>query len=173
MPKTTSLAPQKHIKNDPKKSAHAPVQSSDPLDLVPLSILANRCGFEADILARRGAATVNIPVEALKKLLQLAASTTSLDQETYLKLNPDLADVADLAGHFARSGYFEQRNTGWFEVDELYYKNKYKDVARAIDRGEFVSAQDHFYKTGAVELRSPNARFEKSAEAWKMILPQS
>jgi hypothetical protein len=173
MPKTKILAPQQQIKNDPKKNAYAPVQSSDLLDLVPLSILSHRCGFESDILSRRGAATVSIPVETLKKLLQLAASATSLDQETYLKLNPDLADVADLAGHFARSGYFEQRNTGWFEVDELYYKNKYKDVAKAIDQGGFASAQDHFYKTGAVELRSPNARFEKSAEAWKMVLPQS
>jgi hypothetical protein len=168
--KVTRSAQPKSLKNKPEHNVKETVSEDEPMALVPLSILAKRCGFEADVFARLGE-TLSIPAAALKMLLQLAASAAAFDEEAYLKANPDLVAVPDLAAHFVRSGYFEQRTAGWFDVDESYYNTKYKDAADAIDDGTFASAQDHFEKNGASEMRSPNSRFEQSVEAWKQILP--
>lgn len=170
MAKVTRSAQPNSLKNKLEHNDKERVSVAEPMALVPLSILAKRCGFGADVFARQGD-VVSIPAAALKMLLQLAASAAAFDDEAYLKANPDLAAVPDLTAHFVRSGYFEQRNAGWFDVDESYYKTKYKDADNAISDGIFASAQEHFDKNGAFEMRSPSSRFERSVEAWKQVLP--
>jgi len=38
--------------------------------------------------------------------------------------------------------------------NEQFYLNSYPDVRRAIERGEFLSALDHYVKCGRAEGRS-------------------
>jgi len=41
------------------------------------------------------------------------------------------------------------------DVDEDGYRREYADVARAIERGEILSARDHFLEFGYFEGRNP------------------
>lgn len=118
---------------------------------------------------------ISIPAELLKVILQAALASTEFNEAGYLAANPDVAagirlgTVPSARAHFVGYGYFEGRRGAMPAVDERWYLQTYQDVARALQSGttELRTATEHFETVGAVEGRSPSARYEAFAEIWK------
>jgi hypothetical protein len=122
------------------------------------------------------AAEVKVPLPLLKLLLQIALAQVDLNEDNYLRANPDVraaverGDVESGLMHFIGFGYFEGRTGGMAIVDEKWYLKKYPDVRAAVELGTITSADQHFHAVGAGEGRSPSAAEEDNALQWKHAL---
>jgi hypothetical protein len=122
--------------------------------------------------------SVDVPISLLKLLLQIAVAAGDFNEAGYLASNPDIEaavkqrKVDDPKMHYIRFGYFEGRKGATPPVDERWYRNKYPDVATAINSGALQSAAEHFEVQGAFEGRPPSASFEADAQEWKKAFGQ-
>ena len=88
-----------------------------------------------------------------------------LDEEWYLKTNPDIAAaitsgvIASAVDHYVSSGYYEHRMPYEIKIDENWYLAQYSDVREAVSNQLFLSANDHYYVAGFKEGRLPFAGF--------------
>jgi len=89
-------------------------------------------------------------VAVLGELVRLALMPGGLDEEWYLRENPDVAaaiargEIVSCLDHFCTHGYFEGRMPCVFDVDEPWYRQQYRDVATDIRRGVLASAREHY-----------------------------
>ena len=116
---------------------------------------------------------VTIPATLFRFLLSQAARYTKLDEEEYMRRNPDVA-IAIRQGiwttahdHYAASGYFEGRTGAGVVVSESWYLKANPDVARAVKDGEWKSAEDHYFRQGMFEWRVPNKELQDDITIWK------
>ena len=120
--------------------------------------------------------TVTIPVPLFQHLLRLALATGQINEEEYLRKNPDVAaairsgDIANAQDHFISAGYFEDRGGVGLDVSESWYVKSNPDVARAIVMGEWVSGEAHYNQRGLFEGRAPNKAAEPDLAVWKEVL---
>lgn len=102
---------------------------------------------------------IEIPEDRLRLLLTSVLSLVDVDEDWYLKTNPDVANavksgaLASARAHYQTAGFFEDRLPYRVEVDEAWYQNEYPDVKNAISRGSVDSCQDHFNRYGFREGR--------------------
>lgn len=139
--------------------------SGSKISLLPLDILAKKCGIAPGALSTDG--DITLPAKVLKLILKIAASGSRLDESSYLALNPDLGTTTNAQKHFSELGYLEGRPTDWFDVDEDYYTRKYEDVGKAVTAEIFTTAAEHFRKNGVLEFRSPRKDLEPTMNAWR------
>ncbi|WP_158746879.1 hypothetical protein [Acidisphaera sp. L21] len=137
--------------------------------IVPYKLLSAICPTAEDD-------TVTIPVDFLKQLLRLALQNATLDEETYLRRNPDVAaairtgSIGSGRDHFAQTGYFEGRGGTGFDVAESWYVRSNPDVARAIVMREWESGEMHYNERGLLEWRAPNNAAAQDLMAWERLL---
>jgi hypothetical protein len=121
-------------------------------------------------------ATIAVPKEMFKFLVQVALDSSDFNQAGYLRDNPDIAeavrdgDVADPRAHYVGFGYFEGRTGGTPNVDERWYLTTYSDVAQGVKTGKVRSANEHYNVIGGSEGRSPSADYVEVAAQWKKAL---
>lgn len=119
---------------------------------------------------------VTISAALFRFLLSAAARTAELDENTYLRRNPDVARAIRegvwLSGrdHYAASGYFENRAGSGLAVSEAWYLKTNPDVARAIGAGDWTSAEDHYLRRGMFEWRVPNRETQNDITVWKHLI---
>ncbi len=132
--------------------------------------------LEADKSSFLKGQKIEIPVELLKLLIQIALASSDFNEDSYLSANPDVARAVEVGRiesahlHYIRFGYFEGREGGGPEVDGNWYLRQYPDVAAAIKEGRVRSPQEHFHHVGAAEGRIPNPAQEDDAVQWKKAL---
>lgn len=129
--------------------------------------------IETDEAALNAAGRVTLPLELFKLLLSAIALSEEVDEAKYLAAYPDVAKaLREETGfppllHFARHGYFEGRRTFAEAFDADYYLKSNPDVARSIERGEFASAEAHYFACGRGELRAPSENAEREIAVWR------
>jgi hypothetical protein len=119
---------------------------------------------------------ITISVELFRFLLSAAARTAELDEEIYLRRNPDVA-LAIREGlwpsgrdHYAATGYFEGRAGSGLAVSETWYLKTNPDVAKAVKEGDWKSAEEHYFRQGMFEWRVPNQDAQEDITAWKHMV---
>ena len=107
-------------------------------------------------------AFVEVVETRLRAVLHVFASQIRVDEEYYLRQNPDVAEkigigeISSAKDHYISSGYFEDRFPRAIPVDEPWYLAQYADVRDAVSNGIFFSARQHFEKEGFREGRLPS-----------------
>jgi len=102
--------------------------------------------------------------------MQPILAKIKVDDEWYLTRYPDVRLAIDnhvvpnVAAHYTRHGYFENRMPYRIAVDPEWYLQQYPDVGLAIEREEFSSAQEHFEIVGFAEGRFPYPHFTLATE---------
>jgi hypothetical protein len=108
---------------------------------------------------------VAVDRDHLIQVLKPAVRRIYLDEDWYLKANPDIRQaikkgvVASAREHYVTSGYFEHRLPYEIVPEEAWYLEQYPDVAAAVKAGLFSGARDHFRSEGYREGRLPYANF--------------
>ncbi|MCB8875725.1 hypothetical protein [Acidisoma silvae] len=124
---------------------------------------------------------VTIPAALFRFLLSELSRSTKLDEEDYMRRNPDVALAirqglwSSAHDHYAMSGYFEGRTGAGAGavVSESWYLKNNPDVARAVKDGEWKSAEDHYLRQGLFEWRIPNKDIQDDITAWKHMIAAS
>jgi hypothetical protein len=79
----------------------------------------------------------------------------------YGKMYPDvLSHFTKVWNHYTRHGIKEGRSPN-IAFHERFYRNKYPDVSKAIDKKEFLNGHDHFKKYGFRENRPIATAFDE------------
>jgi hypothetical protein len=139
-------------------------------------LLIESIGLSRDRLTAGMKSKVAVPVQLLRELLAIAASTLPFDREFYLATYPDVREacnagrISDPRTHFVEEGFIEGRFGSKPNIDEDYYKATYPDVKAAIVAGDVVSALDHYMRAGAFEARLPNSASLENTKRWLAIL---
>ncbi|MCB8879780.1 hypothetical protein ACELLULO517_06005 [Acidisoma cellulosilytica] len=121
---------------------------------------------------------VTIPAVLFRFLLSEAARHTKLDEEDYMRCNPDVALAirqglwASARDHYAKNGYFEGRTGTGMMVSESWYLKTNPDVAKAVKDGAWKSAEDHYFRQGLFEWRIPNKDLQDDITAWKHMVSE-
>jgi hypothetical protein len=119
----------------------------------PLSVLAPSC------VVKDG--NVSLSKRDFERIMYLILSTIYVDEEWYLKNNPDVVlaikngEVSSPAEHYRQGGYFEGRMPFATTVDERWYVEEYPDVQQAIAQEMIENATVHFVSSGHNEGRLP------------------
>ena len=117
--------------------------------------------------------------EFLRFLMEKIVMQLPFNEEAYLNANPDVAtairkgDELGAHEHFARFGFFEEREGAGPEFDEAYYLKHNKDVAAAVKSGEWTSGWQHYHREGMFEWRSPSAAAEADMHRWREVLSKA
>jgi hypothetical protein len=91
--------------------------------------------------------------------------TILVDQEWYLKTNPDVTEAIesglynDAKEHYCLHGYYEHRMPYFIEVNESWYIGEYADIRKAVQAGAYPTGQAHFEELGYKEGRFPFPNF--------------
>ena len=75
--------------------------------------------------------------------------------------------------HFAKDGYFENRDGGGPRFSEKWYLRQNPDVADAVEAGIWTSGLQHYLAEGILEWRSPNAEVAPQLEIWRTMLQRA
>jgi hypothetical protein len=116
--------------------------------------------------------TITIPTNFFRFILTAFLESMRVDEETYLKDNPDVAaalksgSIESGRQHFLTNGYFEGRRPGEQPVDEEWYLGTYPDIAVAYRKGRITDLKRHYNETGRFEGRAPNAKQKAMKDAW-------
>ena len=111
---------------------------------------------------------IEVVESRLRALLYPVISRIRVDEEYYLRRNPDVlekvqsGEIGSAREHYICSGYFEDRFPCPFPVDEPWYLSRYPDVRDAVSSGAFASARQHFEREGFKEGRLPS-------EGWSLL----
>jgi hypothetical protein len=109
--------------------------------LPPIDEICRRLDIRREDLDAR---TVTIPTKFFRFLLSAFLESIHIDEDTYLKENPDVAAAVKSGSvdsgrqHFLTNGYFEGRRPGDQPIDEEWYLGTWPDVAMAHRRGRIV-----------------------------------
>lgn len=139
-------------------------------------LLTESIGLSQDRFAAGSKTKVGVPMQLLRELIRIMATTLPFDLDFYLSTYPDIreayeaGEIADPRTHFVEQGYIEGRLGAQPDIDEEYYKNTYPDVKAAIAAGELKSALEHYLRAGAFEARFPNSASVASTKRWLAIL---
>lgn len=115
--------------------------------------------------------TVTVPAQLFRQMIMAILDNMEIDQERYLKENPDVAralsngDLKSAKEHFLTNGYFEGR-TGWTRINQDWYRDNYADVKIALRTGELKSAGEHYIQAGRQEGRAANKGHQLALEFW-------
>ncbi|MDD2878435.1 MAG: hypothetical protein PHT60_14420 [Acidiphilium sp.] len=127
---------------------------SETPGLMPYSYL---CGAGAATETR----LIELPEDRLNALLRALLAFVQVDENWYLKTNPDVSHEVKTGGlpsaraHYITSGFFENRWPFQIVVDDDWYLEQYPDVKTAITRSSVSTCQDHFNRYGFREGRLP------------------
>ncbi len=109
----------------------------------------------------KGELQVSASYKDFVTIIKLLISTVELDEEWYLKQNPDIAKAVEAGKltsarrHFIDDGYLEGRPPFPLQVDEEWYLAQNPDVAEGIRKRKLRSAVEHFIANGYKEGRLP------------------
>lgn len=104
---------------------------------------------------------VTIGYEAFLDLLKRILADIVLDEEWYLRHNPDVERgiknglLQSARQHFLDHGFFEGRLPFRMSVDSDWYLRRNPDIAEDVQSGRVASAQEHFNMVGYREGRLP------------------
>jgi hypothetical protein len=140
----------------PIRNPHRPdggtVKYVPPFELIKNSV---------DISAVKGELRVSVSYQDFINILKLFITGVEVDEEFYLRENPDIAKavkegtISSARKHFIDDGYLEGRPPFPLEVDEKWYLTHNPDVAEGVRKGTIESAQAHFAGSGYKEGRLP------------------
>jgi hypothetical protein len=139
-------------------------------------LLTESIGLSQDRFAAGSKTKVGVPMQLLRELIRIMATTLPFDLDFYLSTYPDIreayeaGEIADPRTHFVEQGYIEGRLGALPDIDEEFYKNTYPDVKAAIAAGELKSALEHYLRAGAFEARFPNSASVANTKRWLAIL---
>ena len=140
----------------------------NPIALViPVERILRLLGIDENVFDKE---TVNVNVDALRRVLRLFAQLQTFDVEFYAETYPDLEAarmagvISDLHAHFINSGFLEGRLPSNPPFDPVWYSEHYPDLASVIPASDIAGLRNHFLTTGLVEGRVGTAR-EISAAA--------
>lgn len=115
----------------------------------------------------------------LRYLLEQIVFQLPFNEDAYLNANPDVADAIKKGTglspheHYARYGYFEEREGAGPKFDEAFYLRSNPDVAAAVKEGAWSSGWAHYRADGMFEWRSPSAAAESDLHRWRDALSQT
>lgn len=116
---------------------------------------------------------VELQEAKLMELIRLLLLQVDMDEDWYLRANPDVADaikagtLRSAREHYVVAGYFENRLPRPVEVDADWYVAQYSDVADAIKSGAILSARQHFERSGYLQGRLPSPGWSLLSDAPK------
>jgi hypothetical protein len=120
--------------------------------------------------------SVHLPKSLLEFLLRQILIHAEFDEETYLRMNPDVAasvrkgEWPQAKDHYIASGYFEGRAGATKTINEAWYLRVNPDVAEAVRSGEWLSGESHYNEKGLFEWRAPNKELREVFSSWRMAL---
>ena len=107
----------------------------------------------------RSGTTVTCSIEDMQRLLYVALTFFTVDEEWYCQQYPDVKTaiaekkIASATDHYRQTGYWEGRLPFRAEVDDQWYLKQYPDVLKAIERGQVKDARSHYLGSGYKEGR--------------------
>ena len=142
--------------------------------IAPYSVMKSVIGVAK---GPEGPTRVDMPIEVFGRIFELALRQMGFDEAGYLERNPDVAkalgtgQVKSAVGHFARTGYFEGRETTPPALDTSWYLKEYPDVAKSIQQGKLKSANEHWGHNGYYEGRAPSPQLAAEVSGWRSLTP--
>jgi hypothetical protein len=103
---------------------------------------------------------IRISLDDLRKLLRVALSGVSVDEQWYTAQDPAVGRAVQngkfrsATEHYILHGYLEGRLPSKPFLDERAYLQNNPDVAQAVKTGKIKSALDHYIRSGYIEGRS-------------------
>lgn len=119
---------------------------------------------------------VTLDKDLFEFLVRVMVLAGEFDEAAYLEANEDVrtairrGEIKDAFVHYINSGYFEERDGTWPQVDEDWYLQRYPDVAKGVKSGDLLSGQAHYQGSGYREWRIPSPAAREKMAPWRAVL---